>query len=110
MEPVILLIGIGLAIFVVPDGWGLPVVIGAVLLEVAETAIGITISRRGAPKAGPETLIGMSGRAVTECQPSGTVRVRGEVWQAVCEPGATPGQPIRVVGRSGLTLRVEPTD
>jgi membrane-bound serine protease (ClpP class) len=107
---VILLVGAALAIFVVPDGWGLPVVAAAILLEATETAIAIRISRRGAPKAGPETLIGMSGRAVTDCQPSGTVRVRGEDWRAHSDRGAAPGQRVRVLDRDGLTLRVEPID
>jgi membrane-bound serine protease (ClpP class) len=105
---VILLTGVLLAIFVVPDGWRLPVVIGFAILEVTETAATWRFSRRGAPKVGAETLIGAAGKAVTDCRPVGTVRIRGEVWQARSESGATAGQRIRVHGRDRLTLLVEP--
>jgi membrane-bound ClpP family serine protease len=105
---VILLIGIGLAIFVVPDGWGIPVVGLAAVLEVFETFGTWRWSRRGRAKTGPETLIGGSGRAITDCRPEGLVRVRGEDWRARCEEGVSAGHAIRVVGRDQLTLLVEP--
>jgi membrane-bound serine protease (ClpP class) len=105
---VILLIGIGLAIFVVPDGWGIPVVIAAGILEFAETSLTWRWSRRGKATTGPETLIGGSGRAITDCRPEGMVRVRGEDWRARCEAGVVAGHQIRVIGRDQLTLLVEP--
>ena len=107
---VILLTGIALAIFVVPEAWRLPVVIGFALLEIAETTITWHISRRGAPKVGAETLIGAFGRAVTECRPAGMVRIRGEEWQARSSPAAAVGQRVRVLGRERLTLLVEPAE
>jgi membrane-bound serine protease (ClpP class) len=107
---VILLTGIALAIFVVPDAWRVPVVIGFAILEVAETAITWHISRRGSPKVGAETLIGATGRVVTECRPAGTVRVRGEEWQARSDAAVVAGQRIRVLGRERLTLLVEPAE
>jgi membrane-bound ClpP family serine protease len=105
---VIFLTGILLAVLVVPDAWDVPVVIGFGILEVAETTFWWRRSRRGAPKVGTETLIGASGRAVTDCRPAGTVRVLGEVWQARSEPAAAAGQRVRVLARDGLTLLVEP--
>jgi membrane-bound serine protease (ClpP class) len=105
---VILFIGILLALTVVPGPWDIPVVVGFGLLEIAETFITWRLSRRGAPKVGAETLIGAVGSAVTDCAPSGSVRVRGEVWQASSERPVTAGQPVRVTGRDGLTLHVEP--
>ena len=104
----IFLTGIALAVFAVPEAWRIPVVVGFAILEVAETAITWQISRRGAPKVGAETLTGAAGRAVTDCRPTGTVRVRGEHWQARCEAGVDAGQAIRVTGRDRLTLLVEP--
>lgn len=100
--------GVILAIFVVPDGWEIPTVVGFGLLEVIETTVTWRLSRRWAPKMGPETLIGATGRAVTACRPDGTVRVHGEQWQARCEAGADADVPVRVVGRDRLTLLVEP--
>ena len=104
----IVLTGVLLAIFVVPDGWRLPVVIGFAILEVTETVVTWRFSRRGAPKVGTETLIGAVGRAVTDCRPVGTVRIRGEVWQARSSSGLAAGQRVRVRGRDRLTLLVDP--
>jgi membrane-bound serine protease (ClpP class) len=105
---VILLIGIGLAIFVVPAPWGIPVVILAAILEIFETFGTWHWSRRARAKVGAETLIGGSGRAITDCRPDGMVRVRGEDWRARCDEGVAAGHRIRVVGREQLTLLVEP--
>jgi membrane-bound ClpP family serine protease len=107
---VILLIGIALAIFVVPDGWGIPVVILAAILEFFETIGTWRWSRRGKARVGPETLIGASGRAITDCRPEGMVRVLAEDWRAKCEAGVAAGHPIRVVGRDQLMLLVEPME
>ena len=106
----ILLIGIGVAIFVVPAPFGIPVVIVAAILEFVETFGTWRWSLRGRPKAGPETLIGGSGRAITEVRPEGMVRVRGEDWRARSETGVDAGHRIRVVGREQLTLLVEPVE
>jgi membrane-bound ClpP family serine protease len=105
---VILLIGIGLAIFVVPAPFGIPVVIAAAILEFFETFGTWRWSRCGTVKAGPETLIGGSGRAITDCRPEGMVRVRGEDWRARCDAGVAAGHQVRVVGRDQLLLLVEP--
>lgn len=106
----ILLIGIGLAVFVFPYPWGIPVVIIAAVLEFIETFGTWRWSRRGKAKVGPETLIGGSGRAITDCRPDGMVRVKGEDWRARCEAGVSAGHRIRVVGRDQLTLLVEPIE
>jgi membrane-bound serine protease (ClpP class) len=104
---VILLTGILIGFFVVPDEWTAPVILGAAVLEVAETAVTWWWSRRHPPKVGPETLIGATARVVEACHPLGTVRVRGEIWQARCEAGANPDEIVTVVTREGLVLVVE---
>lgn len=106
----IFLTGVIVAIFVVPDAWTLPVIIGAGVLEVAETYVTLKISRRGAPKVGPELIVGSTGRVVDACHPIGRVRIRGETWRARCEAGADPDDLVRVVAREALTLVVEPTE
>jgi membrane-bound ClpP family serine protease len=105
---VIFLIGFLIAIFVVPDEWTVPVIVVAAVLEISETAITWWWSRRAAPKVGPETLIGSTGRVVESCRPQGTVRVNGVIWRALCEAGAEPDDVVRVVNREKLTLVVEP--
>jgi len=36
------------------------------------------------------------------------VRLDGEIWEARCDGGASPGASVRIVARDGLTLVVEP--
>ncbi|HET9215214.1 MAG TPA: NfeD family protein [Gaiellaceae bacterium] len=103
-----LLIGaILLAVFVVPAPWGIAVVAGAAVVEVAETAFWLWLSRRRTVQMGPETLVGATGQVVTACAPLGQVRVGGELWGARCEEGAAAGETVRVVALEGLTLVVE---
>lgn len=103
----ILVAGILIGLFVVPDAWTLPVIVGAIALEVVETFVSLRIARRFGPaRVGPER-IGEVGRVVQACRPRGTVRVRGEVWQAHCEDGADVDERVVVTGREGLVLTVE---
>ena len=97
-----------LALFVLPEPWGLALVAFAAVVEIAETWFLIRLSRRRRIQAGPETMIGARGEALGDCRPDGQVRVRGEIWQARCDAGVAQGDAVRVTGREGLTLVVEP--
>jgi len=107
---VILVTGILIAIFVVPDPWTLPVIGLAVVIEVSETLFTLWWSRRAPPKVGPETLIGSTGRVVEPLRPIGRVRVRGEVWRARSDEELGADVRVRVTDRSRLTLTVERID
>jgi membrane-bound serine protease (ClpP class) len=97
-----------LAVFVLPAPWGLAVVGFAAVIEIAETFFWIRLSRRRRIRAGAETLIGDRAEVVSPCRPRGQVRVQGELWRARCEAGADAGETVRIIGREGLTLLVEP--
>jgi membrane protein implicated in regulation of membrane protease activity len=103
----ILIGGILLAIFVLPEAWRLPVIAAAAVVEVAETLFWLWYSRRRRVQMGPETLVGAIGRVVLPCTPLGQVRVEGELWRAHCAEGAGVGEEVRVVRLDGLTLTVE---
>jgi membrane protein implicated in regulation of membrane protease activity len=105
---VALLLVVLLAIFLVPEPWGWLLVAAGVVFEVAEAAIWFRLTRRWRVKAGPETLIGETGQVVLPCLPDGQVRIAGEIWTARCAAGARTGERVRVVGRDGLVLLVEP--
>jgi membrane-bound ClpP family serine protease len=106
----ILLTGIAIAVFVVPDAWTLPVIGLAVVVEVGETLFTLWWSRRAPPKVGVETLIGATGRVVEPLRPIGRVRVRGEVWRARGSEELDRHVPVRVTDRDRLTLTVERLD
>ena len=75
-------------------------------IELGEAGFWIRLSQRRRPTIGAESLVGAEGVATSECRPRGRVRVRGEVWQAVCAEGADVGDAVVVEGISGLTLEV----
>jgi len=65
-------------------------------------------SRRQPVVTGGEALIGAEGEAVSWEGAAGRVRVKGEIWQARAERPIGPGVRVKVVGRAGLVLTVEP--
>jgi membrane protein implicated in regulation of membrane protease activity len=103
---VILVGAILLAIFVVPAPWGVVLVGAAAVVEVAESAFWIWLSKRRRAAVGAETLVGALAEVASTCRPLGQVRVQGELWRAHCEEGADPGDSVRVERVEGLTLFV----
>jgi membrane-bound serine protease (ClpP class) len=97
-----------LAVFVLEPPYGVLVVALGALVEVGETLFWVWLSRRRRVQVGAETLIGASATVVRDCRPLGLVRLHGELWQAHCAAGAGKGATVRVAGREGLTLLVEP--
>jgi membrane protein implicated in regulation of membrane protease activity len=105
---VVLAGAIFLALFVVPAPWGVVLVVGALVVEVGETAFWIWLSKRRKPQVGAEAIVGATVVVVTPCHPIGSVRLNGELWRARCEAGARQGDAVRVLAVEGLTLVVEP--
>jgi len=83
--------------------------VGAVL-EVGEAIFWTRYLKRIRVQTGVEALIGERAETIEPCEPRGKVRLRGEIWDAVCEPGAGVGESVRIVAVDGLTLTVEPRD
>jgi membrane-bound serine protease (ClpP class) len=104
----VLLIGaLALALFVLPPGWGIAVVVVAMVIEVAEVGFWIRFLRRYRVRTGVEGLIGSAADVIEPCDPRGRVRLRGEIWHASCPGGAGIGERVIVTGVDGLTLEVE---
>ena len=60
-------------------------------------------------RAGKETMLGKTTAAVARIDPTGgKVFVEGEYWNAVSDTAIEPGQPVEIVGITGLTLKVKP--
>jgi membrane-bound serine protease (ClpP class) len=71
--------------------------------------IGMAIeSRRRPVVSGAEQLLAASGQALEAFQGEGRVRLHGEIWTARSQAPVAAGQSVRVTGRDGLTLLVEP--
>jgi len=64
-------------------------------------------ARRNKVLTGPEGMVGEEGVTTTALEPEGQVLVRGEYWDAVAQAPIVAGTHVRVVGVTGLKLRVE---
>jgi membrane-bound serine protease (ClpP class) len=102
----ILLGAILLGVLVLPHPWGLVAVAAAAVVEVGEAWFWLRWSQRPRPAVGLETMLGREAIVAAACRPRGQVRLDGELWAAVCDDGADPGDTVRIVGVDGLTLRV----
>lgn len=65
-------------------------------------------ARRRPIVSGAEEMIGAAGIALENFSEHGRVRVHGEEWQARAARAVKKGQKLRVTGRDGLILIVEP--
>jgi membrane-bound serine protease (ClpP class) len=62
-------------------------------------------------ETGKEALVGSTGKAATDLNPNGTVRVNGEFWQATTKaPPIKEGTAVKVTGMEGMFLTVEQTE
>lgn len=102
------LVGLLLAIFVLPSPWGLAAVVVGGALDIAETGVFLWWSKRRRAIVGIETLVGKSGIASTDLWPEGQIRIAGEIWRARCDGGCDAGTRVVVREIDGLTLLVEP--
>ena len=94
LAPVLLVVAIVLAIFVLDEPWTWIAVLAGATWELAETTLIVRWSKGGRAVVGAEALVGQRALVAAECRPSGQVRVGGELWQARCEPGADVGDEV----------------
>jgi membrane-bound serine protease (ClpP class) len=100
-----------------PDLSVSPWVIGGVVLATAGFfvfVVGAVYRARLRPiTVGGEALIGEVGTVIVDLAPAGQVEIAGELWRAELTAGLTGplprGRRVRVVGRDGLTLNVQPS-
>jgi membrane-bound serine protease (ClpP class) len=88
-----------------------PVIAGLTVLSAVFLVgvLGLAVRARRRPViTGAEEMIGSVGEVVGWTGSRGRVRVRGEIWAAESVLILAEGQKVRVTGRSGLVLAVEP--
>jgi membrane-bound serine protease (ClpP class) len=66
------------------------------------------LAMRARPTMDLTALVGSLGEARTEIAPSGSAQIAGELWSVRSDVPIPAGTPVRVLGRDGLTLVVEP--
>jgi membrane-bound serine protease (ClpP class) len=96
----------------IPVAVSWPVVAGMAVLSAGFFAgvLGFAVQARQRPvRTGAEQMIGSTGEVVSWMENAGRVHVNGELWDALSNERLVTGQKVRVVGRTGLTLAVEPS-
>jgi membrane protein implicated in regulation of membrane protease activity len=104
---VITAIAILLAIFVLPQPWGLAAVIAGAAIDVAETVAYVRWSQRRRAGVGVEALVGRTAVSVGLLAPNGHVKLDGELWAARSASPVESGDEVVVREVEGLTLVVE---
>lgn len=95
--------GFGLSLF-----WILPATVLTAAFFVLVVGKGVRAQFKPV-QAGAETMFGQTVSALSRIDSqSGWVFIEGEQWKAVSETPIEPGQPVEVIGRTGLTLIVKP--
>jgi membrane-bound ClpP family serine protease len=104
------------SVFLFRDEQGRPVINLVLALFVSLVAVGMLwiIGRKSLEAIGTppshdlNRLVGMIGEARTAIHHEGSVHVGGEDWSARSEVPIPAHAPVRVVGREGLVLLIEP--
>jgi membrane-bound ClpP family serine protease len=102
-----LIIGTILSFIFLDPPWRYLALIPLALWEVFEIYLWLRW-RKVRSITGAETYIGAVGRAVTDCNPDGQVRVRGQLWRAYCPEGVEEGDEVVVQSVDGLRFEVRP--
>ena len=107
----LLVLAVLAAILLVPAPWNVVLVVGAAVVEGVEVWFFRWWTRRRRPVVGAEALLGEVAVTTSALDPTGQVRVVGELWQARSDRPVSHGE--RVVIRAvepDLTLMVEPVE
>lgn len=89
-----------------------PLIAGATAASVLFLAgvLGFAVKARRHPvRTGAEEMIGSTGEVVSWQDGQGRIHAHGEMWEAKSNQALATGQKVRITGRVGLTLMVEPT-
>ena len=105
----LVVIAILLTVFVLSPPIGAAVIVLAAVFEVGEVVFWRRFLRRYRVSTGVEALLGESVEVVEACNPSGRVRVRGELWNARAAQPMKVGDVGPVTAVDGLTLEIAPT-
>lgn len=82
--------------------------VGTVGSFVALVLVILVRDRRRRPSAGMEGMTGEVAVALTDLEPVGKIKVRGEIWKARSTTPVVAGSRVRIVLLHGLEAQVEP--
>src|SRR3712207_2731531 len=97
------IIGIIIAFVFFDWPWRAAVLGGFLLFDVLEIYVWLRW-RKKRSVTGAEGIVGERGRAVTDLNPEGQVRVKGQTWKAIAEEQLSADDYVEVVGAEGIKL------
>ena len=111
----VLLIGVLVGVsqfFLVPLWVFFAIVLAKILLAVAMYVFFLRKVFHRPIRVGPEKLVGQIAETFAPLNPSGQIKVDGEIWTAICQTGKTiPAQrKVKIVEVHGTTVHVEPAE
>ncbi len=86
-------------------------VVAIVVIELAISAFTYIMGRRALSKRliyGLDSMIGCVGTVSTSLNPTGYIKIRGELWRAVCNENLEAGTEVIVTEMEGMKLTVVP--
>ncbi len=91
--------------------WGVILSVTAVTALFFFALVALVVkAQKAKPITGIEGLIGSEGETLVALQPSGTIRIHGELWHATATTGSIDkGQKVTVTSINKLTLFVQPS-
>ena len=95
---------------VLPSPWAVILGVASLVIGVGEVSFWQRRVRGQKVQPGVGNLVGATGEVTDALDPSGHVRVLGELWEARSSSELPPGSRIRVVAVHGLALEVEAID
>lgn len=102
-----IVVAVALAIFVLPEPWGIVAVFVGIAFEVAENVFWFRYQKRRKVRTGAEGHIGERAEVTRALDPEGQVKFRGELWKARAAEPIAAGETVRVAAVDRLTLEVE---
>jgi membrane protein implicated in regulation of membrane protease activity len=105
---VLLAIAILLTVTVLSPPVGIAAMGLAAVVEVGEFFFWRRFLRRYRVRTGAEALIGEAVDVIERCDPTGRVKLRGELWTAHSAQTLEVGETARITGVDGLTLELAP--
>lgn len=98
---------VALAVFLLPEPWGIIAVFAAIVFEVAENVFWFRYQARRKVQIGVEAHVGERAEVTRAIDPEGQVRFRGELWKARAKEPIATGESVRIAEVDRLTLVVE---
>ncbi|MDQ4144773.1 MAG: hypothetical protein M3198_13730 [Actinomycetota bacterium] len=99
------IIGVVIAFVFFDWPWRGAVLLAFLLFDALEIYLWLRWRKKRA-MTGAEGIVGQRGRAITDLNPEGQVRVKGQTWKAIADAGAQAGDAVEVEAAQDLCLRV----